>query len=470
MPRYLAFLVAVFAALVAAAPAAASSVGLEYDFRDYHGLPIAYGSVLKFNAAAGEQNDLTVTPDGDGFVFADAGSTIGTGTGCDKLDDHTVRCEPEAIPETGPGTGPYTGIEGIGVYAGDGDDKVTAGAYPGYTGGTIAGEDGDDTLTTVASDAGNAPSLFGGAGDDVLTGSDSADLIVAGYGADTVSGGAGSDTLGDDGFEGEADSFDGGAGTDVVSYKTSLGDMRIDLAFGSGSGGDTYAGVENATGGRGDDTILGDEGRNRVTGGAGNDTVDGRAGPDRVVGGGGTDRLRGGSGDDSLGSGEPGGTDGRGTPEHERVRCGGGDDVVTGRETGDPLATDCERAVVLGDSDVAQQVRIQPLHMGARRLTGVGLECAASAGTRGCRGSVAVRVRRGRRLVTLGRVRVSAKPGETVELSVPLAPGATRGLRRGLVAVQLMVRLQVEQTTEYDPPEDPYVAKLDDVVTTFARR
>ena len=58
--------------------------------------------------------------------------------------------------------------------------------------------------------------------------------------------------------------------------------------------------IENATGGSGDDTIIGNAVANTLRGGLGKDVMRGEGGKDYLSGGGGADELHGGSGNDSL--------------------------------------------------------------------------------------------------------------------------------------------------------------------------
>ncbi|HEY8381169.1 MAG TPA: calcium-binding protein, partial [Microvirga sp.] len=126
-----------------------------------------------------------------------------------------------------------------------------------------------------------ANTLTGGAGDDVLTGEAGHDALSGGAGNDALSGGSGADTL------------DGGAGLDTVTYADSSAGVTIDLATGSGSGGDVHddvlIGIENVVGSASDDTLKGSNADNRLDGGAGNDTLDGGGGNDVALGGEGAD-------------------------------------------------------------------------------------------------------------------------------------------------------------------------------------
>ena len=124
-------------------------------------------------------------------------------------------------------------------------------------------------------------------------------VALAARGTDTLSGDAGDDTLSGGGG---ADVLDGGTGTDTATYAGSAAGVQVDLAAGTGSGGDaqgdTLTGIENAEGGSGNDTLIGSGAANRLLGGAGNDTLSGAAGDDTLSGGTGGDLLAGGDGVD----------------------------------------------------------------------------------------------------------------------------------------------------------------------------
>ncbi len=61
--------------------------------------------------------------------------------------------------------------------------------------------------------------------------------------------------------------------------------------------------IENAIGGSGDDTIIGNAANNMLTGGFGGDNISGNGGNDTIFGGGGSDFVSGGDGDDILDGG-----------------------------------------------------------------------------------------------------------------------------------------------------------------------
>jgi len=205
------------------------------------------------------------------------------------------------------------------VIGGDGNDSITGSAGNNVLdGGLGIGND------SIDGGAGN-DTISGGGGDDHLIGGAGADSIDGGAGTDTIIGGTGNDTLlggdGNDGFSytfgdgidaisgGQGTdalsiigttanntlsvtfdgtsitSFTGGTingiesitadlsgGTDTLSYAGSIANVTVDLTAHTGSGFTSLLGVENATGGFGNDTLIGDASANVLAGGAGDDT------------------------------------------------------------------------------------------------------------------------------------------------------------------------------------------------------
>jgi Ca2+-binding RTX toxin-like protein len=100
------------------------------------------------------------------------------------------------------------------------------------------------------------------------------------------------------------------AGTDTLSYAgtTAASAVTVNLATGTASGFTTIAGIENVTGGQGNDLLTGNGANNTLTGGAGNDTLDGNGGTDTLVGGAGDDTYIT-DGGDTLTEGANAGTD-----------------------------------------------------------------------------------------------------------------------------------------------------------------
>jgi Ca2+-binding RTX toxin-like protein len=177
----------------------------------------------------------------------------------------------------------------------------------------LIGSSGDDTLTGSPADNW----IEGGPGADAIDGADGWDNVGYGGSADPVnvdlatgtltggdaegdtlvqiegvSGSQGNDTLtgdaGENWFEGlgGADTIDGGDGFDNTDYSGSPAAVVVDLAAGTGSGGDaegdTLSNIEGIIGSEHADTLTGDAGDNPFDGHAGADTIDGGDGMDNV--------------------------------------------------------------------------------------------------------------------------------------------------------------------------------------------
>ena len=131
-------------------------------------------------------------------------------------------------------------------------------------------------------------------------------------GSDTLNGGAGNDTLIAT-VDNVRDTLDGGGNTDTADYAAYTAALTVNLGGaapivvgGSGSinpNSDVVVGIENFTGGSGNDTLTGSGVANVLIGGAGNDTINGEAGNDTINGGAGADILIGGNGADTIDSG-----------------------------------------------------------------------------------------------------------------------------------------------------------------------
>jgi Ca2+-binding RTX toxin-like protein len=130
---------------------------------------------------------------------------------------------------------------------------------------------------------------FGTYGDELLVGNLHENELFGGDGQDTLVGNAG------------ADSLDGGEGSDWASFVSATASVTIDLVAGSTKGAhgvDRLISIENAMGGAGHDSLLGDGFANGLFGGAGNDRLNGGDGNDTLDGGDGADIMWGGNGDD----------------------------------------------------------------------------------------------------------------------------------------------------------------------------
>lgn len=119
-------------------------------------------------------------------------------------------------------------------------------------------------------------SAVGSRFEDQFTGNDAEDnLFIGGDGNDTFISSGGANT------------YIGEGGTDTVSYASSSIGVTVDLAAGTGQGGDAegdeYFEIEDIVGSRGDDTLKGDDGDNVISGEVGNDRLFGGGGDDTFI-------------------------------------------------------------------------------------------------------------------------------------------------------------------------------------------
>jgi Ca2+-binding RTX toxin-like protein len=336
--------------VLAAAPAArAASVQINGFLGQF-----AFVRSVAFTAAPGEANRATLMSEGNDLVIHDDGAPVSAGPGCTQRDEHTATC-------------PAADIDYVDLDAGD----------------------GNDSLATTLPSARTRSILNGGAGDDVLDGGPGADQLDGGGGIDTLRGGPGDDELVDgDGGHPDGDVLDGGLGVDALSYSERDAPVSVDLAAGTSAEADRIAGIDNLTGGRGDDVLAGDHGPNEITGLSGADTIRGNDGDDRLDGGNtrhssrtpeglnGDDRLAGDGGNDVLldTSGANAFDGGSGDDQlmvwsraPDQVACGDGFDTVqvafedTAPEAYGPdaFASDCELAT-LGDATHGGTTTLRP--------------------------------------------------------------------------------------------------------------
>ncbi|MGK9168119.1 M10 family metallopeptidase C-terminal domain-containing protein [Inquilinus limosus] len=136
--------------------------------------------------------------------------------------------------------------------------------------------------------------VFGGAGNDRFYGNAGANVLEGAGGNDALNGRGGSDVL--RGGAG-ADQLNGGSGdgSDTVSYFLSSMGVTVNLATGTGHGGDaegdTLTGFEILSGSQGNDHLTGDALANTLQGWNGNDVLEGGIGKDVLTGGAGADRF-----------------------------------------------------------------------------------------------------------------------------------------------------------------------------------
>jgi Big-like domain-containing protein/hemolysin type calcium-binding protein len=291
---------AVVIALVLAVPAAAQAADVSVS-----------SGVLRYAATAAHKSNATFTEGPPGVV------TITRG---DKDDDPLT-------PGSGCVAGPpvvCSGVTSAVIDAGDGADRITAGALDDH--GNFAGL---AVPAAITGGEGN-DALAGGSRDNVIDGGAGDDEIDSFQGNDSLSGGDGNDVItpntGTDGISG-GDGID----TVVYGYRTSpsytLDGQSND---GDSSEKDTIgADVENVSAaafGNGLVAIAGDGRANRLT------VTDGRG---EITGADGSDVLEGGPLDDVIHARD-------GAPD--TIICNGGNDTVEA-DTLDTVSPSCENVV-----------------------------------------------------------------------------------------------------------------------------
>jgi Ca2+-binding RTX toxin-like protein len=293
------------------------------------------GGQTSYIADGGELNDVTITLDADNLTVRENGTAIGLGPiaianggGC-------------SVMPTGPGettaTCPASDTTAVDVDLSDQNDKLQVPSWRHFpaTLSHLAGGDGDDNVSggdgqdRIEGGGGNDV-LAGLIGSDPLDGGSGEDVLSGGLDGDNLSGGDGNDTLNgdeaDDVLDGGlgSDTLRGGAGSDKVLYAARTFDVTVSLDRRRNDGRRAEndlvgSDVENAVGGDGNDTLIGNNGPN---------TLEGGAGDDHIVGRGGQDTLEDGLGDDGIQS-QDGAADG--------VSCGPGSDAALADKTVDQL-------------------------------------------------------------------------------------------------------------------------------------
>jgi Ca2+-binding RTX toxin-like protein len=196
----------------------------------------------------------------------------------------------------------FAGNKAINFDGGAGNDTVS------YTSATVAvnvslSRDANMATPSTAAVQGtwaagqtftNIEHLTGSANADVLAGNDQVNTLIGGAGNDVLMGSVGGtgDTLAGDLDAVSINSLLGGVDTvsyDGVTNASLTASLVTNTVTVSVTQVDTLVGIENLTGGGGNDTITGNTGANILTGGAGNDTLEGGLGADQLVGGAGID-------------------------------------------------------------------------------------------------------------------------------------------------------------------------------------
>jgi len=273
----------------------------------------------------GAGNDYIYGGLGDDSLYGGAGDdTMVGGGGADVMDggsgantlDYGASAQGITIVLNGSTVG--SGGDAVGdvvsnftyIWGSSSADRITGSTnsewYAG-TGGadTIDGAGGNDTMSYVTnSTAGVSIGLDGVAGTgglaagDVLTnianleGTNYDDTLWGGTGANSLIGDGGNDVF----LSGAgADTMDGGAGSDTVDYTGSSAGVNVNLALGTGLGGDAAGdvliGIEAVRGSAFADTIIGSASGNTLNGNGGDDWFQGGAGADTVFGGSGSDTM-----------------------------------------------------------------------------------------------------------------------------------------------------------------------------------
>jgi Ca2+-binding RTX toxin-like protein len=197
------------------------------------------------------------------------------------------------------------------ICGGGGDDVI----YGGRGKDTLLGNGGEDRLHGER----GSDRLSGGGGRDLLFGETGNDHLNGGAGVgDRVNAGPGDDTL--DGGSGDFDVLIGGPGNDridggpgahdIASYAGTGGAVTVDLRRQTvnGAEGERMSGIEDAIGGSGGDTLIGNpSSANRLDGGPGGDRLLAGGPGDQAFGGPGSDHCEGGfAGEISCGPGQSG--------------------------------------------------------------------------------------------------------------------------------------------------------------------
>ena len=228
----------------------------------------------------------------DSFVFAGnfnvSGSVTG-GAGIDTLD-YGLRTASLILDLTATGAGIERFILGAGandeiLATGAADAFVISGAGMGTVNGadfenveSLRGRGGADTFTFAGGTL--AGGIVGGGGSDTITGPDAVtnwDITGAGAGSldpltgaftgiENLTGGTGDDTFTFAANVGVTGVIDGGVGFDTLDYSAWTNDLTIDLAT-------LASGIESVTAGSGNDTLIGENADQTWTITAGADTV-----------------------------------------------------------------------------------------------------------------------------------------------------------------------------------------------------
>ena len=268
-------LVPIAAAFALALPSAASASSVH----------ISAADELRFEAVAGEDNDVEIDDDGAVVTVTD---TVGltAGPGCVQVDATEAAC-------------PLDQFDSIRVLLEDGENTVDS-----FQEDPIHIDGSDGSQNDITSFGWDTTTIVGGPGPDELQSGNGNDFLYGNGGDDELRDGWGIDVLrgGDDDDELHPslgnDDIEGGDGFDTASYafRASPLHLSIDNGANDGQGSEAdniHTDIERVESGSGDDDITGSDGPDGIAAGAGNDTVRGGAGDDSLDGQSGDDDLRG---------------------------------------------------------------------------------------------------------------------------------------------------------------------------------
>ncbi len=157
-----------------------------------------------------------------------------------------------------------TGLNGVNTLNGLGGNDTLIG---GKGNDILNGGTGNDTFSYTVNDGADA--IDGGNGVNTLTilGNAIADVLKVSYDGSAITGIAGGSLV-----NVESITADLLGGVDTLNYAGTTADVVVDLSNNSASGFTSITGIENVTGGNGNDTLIGDGLVNKFVGGLGNDT------------------------------------------------------------------------------------------------------------------------------------------------------------------------------------------------------
>jgi serralysin len=272
--------------------------GADFDIVSYYYAAAAVALNLTTGGTGGEAS-------GDTFVNIEMiyGSVFGDSIAGSAAADQLAGFEGDDTLNGGAGNDILYGGAGADALNG-GSDFDIASYY--YSNGEVTvdlsaqgsgNEAAGDTFVSIEMVYGSqfGDTIRGAGGNDQLAGFAGNDQIFGNSGNDILLGGEGADTL------------DGGDGIDIASYYYASGSgVSVNLAAGSGSGGDAQGDVlvsiEQVYGSRNGDSLTGSSGDNLIAGFDGQDVIDGGAGTDMLYGGADADRfvVMSGSGADTI--------------------------------------------------------------------------------------------------------------------------------------------------------------------------